>query len=61
MKNRHLKMIILFLSVILTLLIIIIVSMLIENDTDDQPKQKSTFKASTPEGKLREISGHVKQ
>ena len=59
LKNRYLKRIILLLSIVLALLIALIITMAVDGDSD--PKPKATFKATTPEGKLREISDHVRQ
>ncbi|MEA1918577.1 MAG: hypothetical protein U9N52_01950 [Campylobacterota bacterium] len=56
MKNKYLKIIISFLLIIVAILTYIIIDMA----RDDTWEPKGEFKATTPEGKLREISNQVK-
>ncbi|MBN2781983.1 MAG: hypothetical protein JXQ66_01950 [Campylobacterales bacterium] len=58
MSDKYLKILTTVLFIILFLLSYTLCTIVC--DLEDTPKQKSTFKSTTPEGKLREISDTVK-
>jgi len=60
-KNKILRVLLYISSIILLFLLFSLYNIIFEDSKDKDPKEKVTFKATTPEGKLMEISDHVKK